>query len=360
MSKLENLNNYKYNCVDKSILTKYILNPIHDKIALLFPTHVAPNMITMLGLLCSVTSTIITLITDPQLNNQKYPAVKLINAVLLFCYQAFDAIDGKQARRIGMSTPLGQLFDHGCDAFVCFCTSITLTSSFGLGRGTNLYYITICMALIYALCSYEEYFTDLFYLGYINGPSEGIILGVVSHIVSYYNESIFKNMLSREYRSMPVLLIFCIVFSAISIANSFIFVILNRKKHSKAEIWDSFMRLITLFIAAFTYQFHPNSDKNFYMLYFTFMFVFAKLTLGISYSHLKAERIQAFDMFYYIYIMGAMFGIVFEMNRSAYGIMAFIMFVNYCEFAYMTMREICGFLQISCFQVKAKETKKNK
>lgn len=34
----------------------------------------------------------------------------------MFVYQTFDAIDGKQARRTKTSGPLGQLFDHGCDA----------------------------------------------------------------------------------------------------------------------------------------------------------------------------------------------------------------------------------------------------
>jgi phosphatidylglycerophosphate synthase len=28
-----------------------------------------------------------------------------------------DAIDGKQARRTKSGSPLGQLFDHGCDSF---------------------------------------------------------------------------------------------------------------------------------------------------------------------------------------------------------------------------------------------------
>jgi ethanolaminephosphotransferase len=35
-----------------------------------------------------------------------------------------DAVDGKQARRTNQSSPLGQLFDHGCDAInsslICF------------------------------------------------------------------------------------------------------------------------------------------------------------------------------------------------------------------------------------------------
>ena len=34
----------------------------------------------------------------------------------LFIYQSLDAIDGKQARRTKQATPLGELFDHGCDS----------------------------------------------------------------------------------------------------------------------------------------------------------------------------------------------------------------------------------------------------
>ena len=40
----------------------------------------------------------------------------LLAAVGLFFYQSLDAIDGKQARRTGTSSPLGELFDHGCDS----------------------------------------------------------------------------------------------------------------------------------------------------------------------------------------------------------------------------------------------------
>lgn len=40
----------------------------------------------------------------------------LLCAVGLFIYQSLDAIDGKQARRTNSSSPLGELFDHGCDS----------------------------------------------------------------------------------------------------------------------------------------------------------------------------------------------------------------------------------------------------
>lgn len=40
----------------------------------------------------------------------------IMSALGLFFYQSLDAIDGKQARRTNSSSPLGELFDHGCDA----------------------------------------------------------------------------------------------------------------------------------------------------------------------------------------------------------------------------------------------------
>ena len=40
----------------------------------------------------------------------------MLCAAGLFIYQTLDAIDGKQARRIQCCSPLGELFDHGCDA----------------------------------------------------------------------------------------------------------------------------------------------------------------------------------------------------------------------------------------------------
>lgn len=41
----------------------------------------------------------------------------MLSALGLFFYQSLDAIDGKQSRRTNSSSPLGEIFDHGCDAF---------------------------------------------------------------------------------------------------------------------------------------------------------------------------------------------------------------------------------------------------
>lgn len=50
----------------------------------------------------------------------------LMAAVNIFLAYTLDGIDGKQARRIGLSGPLGELFDHGLDSYTgksyCACT----------------------------------------------------------------------------------------------------------------------------------------------------------------------------------------------------------------------------------------------
>jgi ethanolaminephosphotransferase len=43
-----------------------------------------------------------------------------LTSFLMFFYLILDGLDGKQARRTGSSSPLGQLFDHGCDSICCF------------------------------------------------------------------------------------------------------------------------------------------------------------------------------------------------------------------------------------------------
>ena len=40
-----------------------------------------------------------------------------MEAASYLVYRVLDEMDGKQARKTGNSSPLGLLFDHGCDAF---------------------------------------------------------------------------------------------------------------------------------------------------------------------------------------------------------------------------------------------------
>jgi ethanolaminephosphotransferase len=79
----------------------------------------APNLVTLIGLVVNMLGCTIFYFWDTKFDKDvEIPVwVYLFSVSCLFFYQTMDAIDGKQARRTGSSSPLGQLFDHGCDAF---------------------------------------------------------------------------------------------------------------------------------------------------------------------------------------------------------------------------------------------------
>lgn len=65
---------------------------------------------------------------------QNYPIprwVFLVTAINVFVAYTLDGIDGKQARRTGTSTPLGELFDHGLDSYSSLFIMVYVFSLFG-------------------------------------------------------------------------------------------------------------------------------------------------------------------------------------------------------------------------------------
>ena len=81
-----------------------------------------------------------------------------------------DGIDGKQARRTGSSTPLGELFDHGSDSVVAAILPPALFCIFGRGEidyGANVWTLYwICWHIIgcFAISHWEKYLTGVLYL----------------------------------------------------------------------------------------------------------------------------------------------------------------------------------------------------
>lgn len=81
-------------------------------------------MITILGASSLSFAGYLIIFMDPSLE-ERFPAwVYFIAALGVFLHQTLDAIDGKQARRIKASSPLGQLLDHGLDAYITTVMSI--------------------------------------------------------------------------------------------------------------------------------------------------------------------------------------------------------------------------------------------
>jgi ethanolaminephosphotransferase len=67
-----------------------------------------------------------------------------------------DNADGKQARKTGSSSPLGLLFDHGCDAMNTFISGLTLFTIVQIGN-TGLASLAYMMPMsAFFLATWEE------------------------------------------------------------------------------------------------------------------------------------------------------------------------------------------------------------
>ncbi|KAI9303730.1 CDP-alcohol phosphatidyltransferase-domain-containing protein [Cunninghamella echinulata] len=185
---LENLQYYKYAAVDKSFVSQHILRHYWNFSVKLFPLWMAPNLITLIGLLFMVFNILLVVIYVPDFDyeTQNPPSWIFYSfAIGLWLYSTFDNVDGKQARRTGTSSPLGELFDHGCDALNATYVAILQIAALGLGKdGLLMNIIFITTTVGFYLSTIEEYYTGVLYLGYINGPCEGIIVTCLAYLWS--------------------------------------------------------------------------------------------------------------------------------------------------------------------------------
>eukprot|EP01128_Nolandella_sp_AFSM9_P012287 TRINITY_DN9127_c0_g1_i1.p1 TRINITY_DN9127_c0_g1~~TRINITY_DN9127_c0_g1_i1.p1 ORF type:complete len:415 (-),score=87.71 TRINITY_DN9127_c0_g1_i1:195-1394(-) len=165
---LQALNRYKYSCTDKSLLCHYVLQPFWRKAIDFFPSVLAPNLITLIGFFGILLSYTLTAYYAPTLTEELPSWVYLLNAVLLFFYQTWDALDGKQARRTGTSSPLGELFDHGCDAITAVLVALITISAYRLGDSWIGFFTVFVAMVTFFMSQWEVYFTGSLYLGEIN------------------------------------------------------------------------------------------------------------------------------------------------------------------------------------------------
>ncbi|KAI8975620.1 CDP-alcohol phosphatidyltransferase-domain-containing protein [Mycotypha africana] len=147
-------------------------------------------MITLLGLLTVVVNVITLFYYAPDLGecpNWVYTSF----GICLFVYQSLDAIDGKQARRTQTSGPLGELFDHGCDALNTTLGCLTWASSVHLGQSWWTVASLLASLGNFYLSTWEEYHTGILFLGYFSGPVEGVIVLCCIHLISGFFGSSF-------------------------------------------------------------------------------------------------------------------------------------------------------------------------
>eukprot|EP00171_Calliarthron_tuberculosum_P018346 IDg18346t1 len=172
--QLDALLRYKNKGVDLSITYRYILSALYDSLIAYVPLQAAPNLITMIGFMLAAGGHLCVLLHSPTLSERVPGWASAAAGVGLLLYMTLDNLDGRQARRTNSSSPLGHLFDHGCDALNVTLSAMALCASLQLGPRGALLLVLISQATLLA-AGLEEYATGAMTLRVLNGANEGIL-----------------------------------------------------------------------------------------------------------------------------------------------------------------------------------------
>nr|XP_039253659.1 choline/ethanolaminephosphotransferase 1-like [Styela clava] len=164
-AQLKRLEKHKYSSQGTSLLEPYF-QVFWRWLVERFPLWIAPNTITIAGLIVNMASAFMIMFYSPTGTETAPSWIYLINAIGLFIYQALDAIDGKQARRTNTSSPLGELFDHGCDSISTVVVAIATACSLLLGKSPDMMFALVMSSIVLFYCGHwVSYVTGTLHFG---------------------------------------------------------------------------------------------------------------------------------------------------------------------------------------------------
>lgn len=133
------------------------------------PLWLAPNTITISGLVINVATSLILMWYCPQAKGEAPWWAFFLSAVGLFAYQSLDAVDGKQARRTKSASPLGELVDHGCDSVSMVIMMLAISVAVELGTHPSwMFFITFMATFMFYCAHWQAYVSGTIKFGTVD------------------------------------------------------------------------------------------------------------------------------------------------------------------------------------------------
>lgn len=363
----EKLINYKYKGGDNSILCYYVINPFCNFIVEFFPKWIAPNVITVSGWFLNLLNFIITTYyTGLKGGCYVPPWVCYICPIFYTTYIILDYTDGKQARRINASSPLGLLIDHGTDA----CTTFYITIVGGsLSYFDNIYqYLLFYFPITFTffMNTWEEYYKGELILPIVHGVAEGTlyldIIGILSGIygTSLYNkEFLVLNKYNLKIKEINGI---CVVIEGFLFSmKSFFSVLTSIKKEKRLDAFKNTFIYILFFITLLCTVFLTESVivRDYpKLLILAFGFQFAKLMGILQLSHILGSPYRVYKPVFLIPLLALLIHSIF-FYMTGYNLLVSIdaliiatliwNIISWAHYVYFCSEEICEILNINRF-----------
>ena len=364
---IENLINYKYSGGDNSILYRFVINPFCNWFVEYLPKWLAPNVITVSGFFFNLFNLIITTYYTGWTGGKDLPAWVCITCAITYTtYIIFDYTDGKQARRLKASSPLGLLVDHGTDACTTFYVTIAATSFTYLTDMKQIILYYLPLAGTFFLNTWEEYYVGELVLPAINGVAEGTLYIDILYIISalygkdfFWKEIDFFGKYKLKINDINTYLVS--IGGSIFSIQSIIGVFKKVKRNKKFDAFKTSLSFPLFALALLSVIFLNNSIivKEYpKFLILTFGFQFAKMMGILQLSHILCSPYKVYQPVFLIPLLAL---IIHSLIYYFYGysllvpidtliISVFIWnFLSWAHFVYFCSEQICETLNIKRF-----------
>lgn len=204
-SQLKRLKDHKY-CSEGRSISEFIFQPFWNYVVTLMPLWLAPNLITILGLIVNVVTSVLILVYSPKADSDDVPSyVFFLCAIGLFMYQTLDAIDGKQARRTNTSSPMGELFDHGCDAISTLFLSTSVACALSLGTYPKyLFFFFVNNVAIFYLAHWQTYCFGKLMFGKFDVTEAQVQSMIIYILAGLYGPRFFRQEVTIFQFTLPI------------------------------------------------------------------------------------------------------------------------------------------------------------
>lgn len=178
-----NLKRHKYSGSDEGLLYVHFYNPVATKLVSYLPDWIAPNTLTALGFVHTIVPLVVMfLIGGFDLLGPIPQWFFFVQAWCYFAYRMLDEMDGKQARKTGNSSPLGLIFDHGCDAFSTGLQALVALRTVQCGNNFLSYAMVVMSMAAFHFTTLEEFYVGTLKLPVCNAVSDGSLLIILLYL----------------------------------------------------------------------------------------------------------------------------------------------------------------------------------
>ncbi|KAH3695887.1 ethanolaminephosphotransferase 1-like [Dreissena polymorpha] len=374
---LAGFDKYKYSAVDTSPLSNYVMHPFWNGCVKLVPMWVAPNLLTLTGFLLLVVNFLFMIYYDMDFyasSRDQPDFLPIPNWLWLLCAfnnfmgHTLDGIDGKQARRTGTSSPLGELFDHGLDSWASFFLPVAMYSVFGRGEHGvgvyNVYLILLGVNFCFMASHWEKYNTGILFLPWGYDFSQ-IAMTCVYLITFMYGYEFWKFSLFG-FTTAYIFAITMYVGFAVSIPISLwnIYLGYTNKTGKMLSLHESVRPLVsTLLLFALMLTWANYSSYNILeqhpRIFFTVTgTVFSNIACRLIIAQMSNTRCELVN-----WLLVPLFSIVIILCFLNLGVFEFYILTGYCIFALgshihfgvSVVKEMCKHFKINAFSIPKKE-----